>query len=126
MKAIVKSKKKWYDEPYETNAEKQAKCKHEGKTDLTHGKGEVRNFYCPTCKTHWYKGKIWSEKEWGEYVNDIEEFPKKVFIVYKPTGKKEEVLKVWSNGEIDLKNGLIINKTEFDRDWEYFDNTDSK
>lgn len=49
------------------------KCKHENRIDLTHGLGEGRNFYCPDCKTHWYKGKMWSEKEWNDYVDYIPE-----------------------------------------------------
>jgi hypothetical protein len=122
----LKKDKNWFDEPYETKAEKRAKCKHEKKTDLTHGKGELRNFYCPDCKTHWYKGKIWSEEQWDDYVNDIEGFPKRIFVIYKPTGKKEEVSKVWNNGEVDLKSGFVITKTEFDKDWKYADDNISK
>ena len=44
-------------------------CDHKSKKDLTHGKGRDRNIYCPDCKTHWWKGKEWSPKEWDEYIN---------------------------------------------------------
>lgn len=46
-------------------------CKHSRKKDLTQGLGEERNFYCPTCGAHWYRGKFWTPKEWELYVNDI-------------------------------------------------------
>jgi hypothetical protein len=39
-------------------------CNHEKLSDLTQGLGDLRNYYCPTCKTHWYKGKVWTKEEW--------------------------------------------------------------
>ncbi len=43
-------------------------CNHEKLADLTQGLGELRNYYCPTCKTHWYKGKIWTKEEWEAHL----------------------------------------------------------
>ena len=47
-------------------------CSHSKKKDLTQGLGEVRHFFCPECKTHWYKDKVWTKEEWNNYINEIE------------------------------------------------------
>ena len=47
-------------------------CKHERKTDLTNGLGEVRNIYCPDCGWHLYKGKEYTKAEWNKWINDPE------------------------------------------------------
>ena len=54
-------------------------CTHEKRSDLTQGRGEVRNYYCPTCRMHIYKGRTWSAKEWSEYVEDFSEDKSKYF-----------------------------------------------
>ena len=41
-------------------------CNHAKKGNLG---GANYHQYC-TCGTHWYRGKIWTAKEWSEYVND--------------------------------------------------------
>lgn len=46
-------------------------CNHKSLTDLTNGKGETRNFYCPQCDFHIWKGKEWTKEEWNKYVNDL-------------------------------------------------------
>jgi len=46
-------------------------CNHEGRKDLTHGKGEIRNIYCPECGWHLYKGKEYTKAEWFAYVNNF-------------------------------------------------------
>ena len=28
------------------------------------------HFYCGDCKSHWWKGKEWSEEEWEKFVNE--------------------------------------------------------
>lgn len=50
---------------------RQTECDHRGKTDLTKGKGETRNYYCPRCQCHWYLGKFWTKTQWDEYVEDF-------------------------------------------------------
>ena len=52
-------------------SEQKKDCVHRHKKDLTQGLGEERHFYCPNCKSHWYKGRLWSRAEWELYVNDI-------------------------------------------------------
>jgi len=37
--------------------------------DLTNGKGEVRNYYCPITGDHFYNGSAWSEKLWKVFIN---------------------------------------------------------
>lgn len=56
----------------ELEAQKEAKknCTHPYRTDLTRGKGEVRNIYCPTCDWHLYKGKEYTKEEWNKWIND--------------------------------------------------------
>lgn len=44
---------------------------HNTVRDLTNGYGETRNYYCPTCNAHEYKGKHYTKKEWDIYVNDV-------------------------------------------------------
>ena len=45
------------------------RCNHASRKDLTQSLGVVRHFYCPICKSHWYKGKYWTAEEWFLYVN---------------------------------------------------------
>jgi hypothetical protein len=72
MDIFKKDKGDWIDKHFkQVEADKMKACKHERRKDLTNGLGVERNFYCPDCKTHWYKGKIWPEKEWNAYVNDF-------------------------------------------------------
>lgn len=59
-------------------------CGHKA-TDLTHGKGEVRNYYCVRCNLHFYNGKEWTKKEWDKYVNDFSHDPKSPFNVKEKT-----------------------------------------
>lgn len=47
-------------------------CGHQG-YDLTHGKGEHRNYICYTCNSHEWKGKFYTKKEWEVWINDLEE-----------------------------------------------------
>jgi len=47
-------------------------CKHETRKDLTQGKGEIRNIYCPTCDWHLYKGIEYTKEEWYKWINDPE------------------------------------------------------
>lgn len=124
MSIFKKDNRDWADKLIDfEKSKKNAPCKHEGKTDLTHGRGETRNFYCPNCKRHWYRGRIWSEDDWYKYVNDMSD---KSFVIYKPTGRKEEIKRVRDNGNIELMNGGIINIKEFDMNWRYANDKDSK
>jgi len=50
---------------------KQLSCGHTTIRDLTQGLGEERNYYCSTCKMHYYKGREWTAKEWEEYVEGM-------------------------------------------------------
>lgn len=52
-------------------SESKKDCSHSAKKDLTQGLGDERNIYCPTCKSHWYKGRFWTAEEWNFYINDI-------------------------------------------------------
>ncbi len=50
-------------------------CKHEHKSDFSYyesfGDAEKEpHFYCGDCKSHWWKGKEWSEEEWEKFVNE--------------------------------------------------------
>lgn len=58
---------------------KRAACEHPEKKDLTQGLGEIRNYFCPHCKMHWYRGRAWTEAEWDEYVEDFSEDKSKYF-----------------------------------------------
>jgi len=46
-------------------------CNHKELKDLTQGLGDVRNYYCPDCEAHWYKGRVWTKEEWEIFVNDF-------------------------------------------------------
>jgi len=37
--------------------------------DLTQRLGHFRHFYCVKCKAHSYKDKIYTKKEWDNYVD---------------------------------------------------------
>lgn len=43
-------------------------CGKSAFSDLTHGQGEVRNFYCGNCGSHFYKGKFYSREEWEKWI----------------------------------------------------------
>lgn len=74
-------------------------CDHSRRTDLTHGKSLVRNYYCHTCGSHWYLGRFWTEKQWDEYVEDFSEDNSKYFkmtvdkIEYNSTQVRLDILK---------------------------------
>ena len=36
--------------------------------DLTQGLGPDRHYYCAHCKSHLWKGEIYTKKEWEWYV----------------------------------------------------------
>lgn len=45
--------------------------------DLTNGLGDMRNYYCMTCKAHEYSGRFYTRKQWDDWVNssgDPEQF----------------------------------------------------
>ena len=46
-------------------------CVHEWK-DLSQGIGPVRHYYCTKCKSHVFRGKTYSAKEWEIWINDEE------------------------------------------------------
>jgi hypothetical protein len=46
-------------------------CKSDTINDLTKGKGEIRNYYCPNCRAHFYKGKWWTWQDWDRYVEEV-------------------------------------------------------
>lgn len=41
-------------------------------TDLTHGRGEHRNYYCHRCESHQWKGKKYTKKEWERWINEVD------------------------------------------------------
>jgi hypothetical protein len=43
-------------------------CMHTSVKDLTEGKGEHRNWWCPVCETHWFKGKEYTPDEWDAWL----------------------------------------------------------
>ena len=43
-------------------------CLHGSVVDLTKGKGEHRNWWCPVCLTHWFKGKEYNPDEWDAWL----------------------------------------------------------
>jgi DNA-directed RNA polymerase subunit RPC12/RpoP len=47
-------------------------CKECGKEmyDLTHGRGEKRNYICHRCGAHLWDGKWYTLEEWEAYVNE--------------------------------------------------------
>lgn len=45
-------------------------CKHEHAEDLTKGKAENPNVFCPDCRTHWYKGKEYNPAEWDAWLEE--------------------------------------------------------
>lgn len=47
-------------------------CNHNSTSDLTQGRGNVRNYYCHACGMHFYKGREWTAEEWSQYVEDID------------------------------------------------------
>lgn len=50
-------------------------CDHKSLTDLTLGKGKIRNFYCHQCGFHIYNGREFTKKEWDIYVEVLTENP---------------------------------------------------
>ena len=47
-----------------------AVCGGANVTDLTHGRGEVRNVICHECGAHYYKERWWTKAEWTAYMNE--------------------------------------------------------
>ena len=45
-------------------------CQNPKITDLSQGLGDERNYYCKSCKSHFYKGKVYTEKEWDDWIED--------------------------------------------------------
>lgn len=45
-------------------------CLHEMAFDLTHGKGDDRNWWCPNCETHWFKGIERNPDEWDKWLEE--------------------------------------------------------
>lgn len=43
-------------------------CKSSKMTDLTHGQGKHRNYYCSDCKSHCWRGIWYTEKEWDKWI----------------------------------------------------------
>lgn len=43
-------------------------CKTGQMEDLTRGQGEERNFYCPKCKGHFWKGRWYTRKVWDAWL----------------------------------------------------------
>lgn len=74
MIKIVATQEDFLEHLKEIDARKKAlaECKHERRVDLTHGRGEVRNIYCPTCDWHLYKGKEYTKEEWYKWISDPE------------------------------------------------------
>ncbi len=49
-------------------------CKHESKSDFSFfpswlAEKKEPHFFCGDCKSRWYKGIQWTEKEWFNFVN---------------------------------------------------------
>ena len=54
-------------------------CDHEDKKDFSfqtfyRKEGEFvyeknPHFFCPDCRSHWFKDKEWTPKEWDDYIN---------------------------------------------------------
>lgn len=54
-------------------------CTHPDKSDFSFFKNflgddteKEEHFFCPDCRTHWYRGKEWKAEEWDRYVNDMQ------------------------------------------------------
>jgi hypothetical protein len=45
-------------------------CMHMLSVDLTKGKGEHRNWFCPDCRTHWFKGKEYNPDQWDKWLEE--------------------------------------------------------
>jgi len=45
-------------------------CLHGQAVDLTHGKGEHRNWWCPVCETRWYKYVEYNPDEWDTWTDE--------------------------------------------------------
>ena len=46
-------------------------CACHSTTDLSHGLGEDRHYFCNSCRSHYYKGREWTKEEWEkEYEED--------------------------------------------------------
>ncbi len=44
-------------------------CKKKKVQDLTQGLGPVRHYICKSCKSHLYKDKFYTKKEWDSWIN---------------------------------------------------------
>ncbi len=55
-----------------TYCRKISTCSHELAIDLTHGKGEHHNWWCPNCKTHWFKDKEYSPDQWDKWLEEAD------------------------------------------------------
>ena len=47
------------------------KCK-KGMENLSKGSCPPFHHYCQECKSHFYMGRFWTDKQWNKYVNDLE------------------------------------------------------
>jgi len=45
-------------------------CLHKRAVDLTHGKGEHRNWWCPHCETRWFKHIERNPDEWDSWIEE--------------------------------------------------------
>lgn len=76
-------------------------CKHEHKKDFTcwsfGNEKHIEHFYCSDCKSHWFKGKYYNQKQWEEYINSPED---------------QEEKKVLVVGNLDNVNELLLKSIE--------------
>ena len=52
-------------------------CDHEDKKDFSffdHMAIKQPHFYCPDCRSHWFKNKEWTAEEWEDYINVPDEW----------------------------------------------------
>ena len=49
-------------------------CIHENKKDFSffdHMAIKQSHFYCPDCKSHWFKDREWTAEEWDDYSDHV-------------------------------------------------------
>jgi hypothetical protein len=45
-------------------------CGHGEERDLTQGLGEERHYICMRCGMRHYRGRVWTRREWTEWVEE--------------------------------------------------------
>lgn len=46
-------------------------CSNPQVKDLSQGLGEHRHLYCTSCKSHAWKGTMYTRQQWDDWVNDV-------------------------------------------------------